>query len=323
MKHVIVTGGAGYVGSHACKALAQRGYLPIVLDNLSRGHREAVKWGPLEVGDIQEHEWLRRMLGFYEPVAVMHFAAYAYVGESVRFPQAYYRNNVHGTLCLLEVMRELGLDNLVFSSTCATYGRPHRTPIYEGFPQEPINPYGWSKLLCERMILDFGFHSMILRYFNAAGTDPDGEIGEDHDPEPHLIPNIFRAATGDIPALQVHGDSYGTLDGTCIRDYVHVSDIAEAHCLALESLLTERKSGIYNLCNEAGYSVYQILAAAERVCGKEIPYEVGPPRDGDPVALVGASSNACHALGWSPKHSDLDTILSTAWAWHQRKSNAA
>ncbi len=327
MKNIVVTGGAGFIGSHACKALSRRGYMPIVLDNLSRGHRDAVKWGPLEVGDLQDFQWVRKMLEYFQPVAVMHFAGWAYVGESVSHPTAYYRNNVYGSLCLLEVMRELGIKNFIFSSSCATYGKANNQPIYEGFPQEPINPYGWSKFMVERIIKDLevacGMKSMILRYFNAAGADPDGEIGEDHDPEPHLIPNIFRAATGEIPHLVVHGDQHGTPDGTCIRDFVHVTDLAGAHCLAMESLLTKRQSGVYNLSSDNGHSVYEIIDAAERVCRKEVPYQVGPARPGDPAILIGASRDAREYLSWEPKYSDLDTILSTAWAWHQRRKIAA
>ena len=262
---ILVTGGAGYVGSHACKALAASGYLPITYDNLIYGHREAVKWGPLEVGDVTDRGTLNAVLERYKPKAVMHFAAFTYVGESVADPGKYYRNNVVGTLSLLEAMRDHRIERLVFSSTAATYGTPDSVPIFEDARQEPINPYGQSKLVAERMIADFskahGLRAAVLRYFNAAGADPEGELGECHDPESHLIPLAMQAVSGQGPALTLFGDDYPTTDGTCIRDYIHVSDLADAHVRALNQL--EHRQGLeaFNLGTGQGLSVREVLAA--------------------------------------------------------------
>lgn len=251
--NVLVTGGAGYIGSHACKALSQKGYTPITYDNLVHGHRWAVRWGPLEVGDINDRARLNAVIQQYRPEAIMHFAAYAYVGESVLDPGKYYRNNVAGSLTLLEAARDHGIDKFIFSSSCATYGTPEQIPIPEAHPQHPINPYGASKLMIERMLADFGsahgLRSISLRYFNAAGADPDAKIGECHDPETHLIPLILDVAAGKRPVLTIFGEDYDTPDGTCIRDYIHVTDLADAHLLALQLLDRGEESTVFNLGN--------------------------------------------------------------------------
>jgi UDP-arabinose 4-epimerase len=319
---VLVTGGAGYVGSHFCKAVAREGFKPIVLDNLVFGHESAVRWGPLEQGDISNRVRLDELFEQYQPAAVMHFAAYAYVGESVTDPGKYYRNNVAGTLTLLEAMRDHGVGKLVFSSTCAIYGTPERMPIPESAPQRPINPYGTSKLMVEMMLRDFdaahNVRSMVLRYFNAAGADPDGEIGELHDPETHLIPLALDAAVGRGPPLTIFGDDYDTPDGTCIRDYVHVSDLADAHVLALQALERGGKSAAYNLGTGRGVSVREVVEAVERVTGLAVPHSIGPRRPGDPASLISQALRAASELGWQPQLSDLDTIVATAWAWHRK-----
>jgi UDP-arabinose 4-epimerase len=319
---VLVTGGAGYVGSHACKALAAAGYHPVVFDNLVYGHERAVRWGPLEQGDISDRVRLDAVIERYRPEAAMHFAAYAYVGESVTDPGKYYRNNVAGTLTLLEAMRDHGIGRLVFSSTCATYGVPDEVPIPESTPQRPINPYGTSKLMVEMMLRDFdaahGLRSMALRYFNAAGADPDGHIGEMHDPETHLIPLALDAASGRGPALKLFGEDYDTPDGTCVRDYIHVSDLAAAHVLALGVLEREGASDAFNLGTGHGHSVREVIAGVERVTGLPVPHELAPRRPGDPASLVAEAGRSASELGWQPAMSDLDTILATAWAWHQK-----
>lgn len=319
-KPILVTGGAGYIGSHACKALAAEGFLPIVIDNLCYGHREAVRWGPFEQGDIADRSWLDDVFERHRPLAVMHFAAFAYVGESVSNPGKYYRNNVVGTLTMLEAMRDHGVNTLVFSSTCATYGVPETVPIAESAPQAPINPYGMSKLMVEAMLSDFdrahGLKSIALRYFNAAGADPECEIGERHDPETHLIPLALEAAAGKGAPLTVFGEDYPTADGTCIRDYIHVTDLAEAHVAALRALLAGAQSRAYNLGTGMGYSVRQVLETIEKVTGRPVPHDVGPRRPGDPAELVADPSAAGRDLGWSPRKSDLDSIVGTAWAWH-------
>jgi len=318
---VLVTGGAGYVGSHACKALAARGYEPITYDNLSRGHAWAVKWGPLEEGDIADTDRIRDVLKFHRPAAVMHFAAYAYVGESIQEPSSYYRNNVGGTLSLLEALLSCGAIPIVFSSSCATYGVARRLPITEEQPQEPINPYGHSKLMSERALSDadraHGLRSVMLRYFNAAGADPDGEIGEAHEPETHVIP-LALAAARDGTVFRIFGNDHGTPDGTCLRDFVHVSDLAEAHLQALDYLLSGGPTASFNLANSRGYSVKEVLAGAERVVGKPIPVEIAPRREGDPPVLIGSSEKAAKILGSTSKRSDLGTQLSDAWRWMQK-----
>lgn len=319
---ILVTGGAGYVGSHACKALASLGYQPIVYDNLICGHTDAVKWGPLEVGDIADRGTLDAVIKRHQPQAVMHFAAFTYVGESVADPGKYYRNNVAGTLSLLEAMRDHGVERLVFSSTAATYGTPRTVPIPEDASKDPINPYGRSKLTAERMIADFanahGLRASILRYFNAAGADPDGELGECHDPESHLIPLAMQAVTGDGPALTLFGNDYPTPDGTCIRDYIHVSDIADAHVRALAQLEHCEGADAFNLGTGRGVSVSEVLAAVGLIAGKPVPYSIGRRREGDPSELVSDPAKAMRELAWRPLHSDLEAIIATAWAWHRR-----
>jgi len=321
-KTILVTGGAGYIGSHACQALARSGYIPVSYDNLVYGHRWAVRWGPLEEGDISDRARLDAVIAHYRPGAVMHFAAYAYVGESVRDPGKYYRNNVAGSLTLLEAMRDHDIGHLVFSSTCATYGMPEQVPIVEHHAQRPINPYGASKLIIERMIEDFaaahGLNWIALRYFNAAGADPNAEVGERHDPETHLIPLVLDAAAGIRPSITVYGSDYGTPDGTCIRDYIHVSDLADAHVLALNSLQRGGKSAAYNLGNGQGFSVQQVIALARDVTGREIPVVVGPRRAGDPPRLIADANQARQALGWQPSYPSLAAILESAWRWHQK-----
>lgn len=318
--NILVTGGAGYIGSHACKALANAGYTPITYDNLVYGHRWAVKWGALEEGDIADRARLNEVIAKYQPAAVMHFAAYAYVGESVQNPGKYYRNNVAGTLTLLEAMRDHGIDKLIFSSTCATYGVPEAVPISEDHPQRPINPYGASKLMIEQMLQDFdaahGVRSISLRYFNAAGADPDGEIGETHDPETHLIPLVLDAAAGKRSAITIFGDDYDTADGTCIRDYIHVADLADAHILALKALEDGAETTAYNLGNGQGFSVKQVIEAVESVSGKKVPIEIGQRRAGDPARLVGDSTLIRCELGWNPRYAGLQLMIASAWNWH-------
>jgi UDP-arabinose 4-epimerase len=320
---VLVTGGAGYIGSHTCKALSAAGYLPVTVDNLVYGHEDAVRWGPLEKGDIADRVWLDEVLARHRPAAAIHFAAFAYVGESVSDPGKYYRNNVAAALTLLEALRDHGIGRLVFSSTCATYGIPNNVPINEQAPQRPINPYGRSKLMVEQMLEDFdaahNLKAIALRYFNAAGADAAGEIGECHDPETHLIPLALDAAAGNGPALTVYGQDYDTADGTCIRDYIHVTDLANAHVKALESLLNGGQSDRINLGTGTGHSIRDVLSTIEAVTGKVVPHSVGPRRAGDPPSLVADPRRANASLGWSAQHSDLANIVRTAWGWHQRQ----
>lgn len=322
MSTVLVTGGAGYIGAHTCKALAAAGHVPVVYDNLVHGHRAAVRWGPFEAGDIQDRSRLDQVIAAHAPTALIHFAAYAYVGESVTDPGKYYRNNVAGSLNLLETIRDHGIRHMVFSSTCATYGIPDGVPIPDDAPQSPINAYGQSKLMVERMMADFerahGLGWVALRYFNAAGADPDGETGEDHDPETHLIPLVLDAASGRRAAITVFGTDYDTPDGTCIRDYIHVADLADAHVRALDNLEGDMPSGAFNLGNGTGYSVSEVVAAVERVTGRKVPVEFGPRRPGDPPRLVGSAARAREVLGWQPRHANLDDIIRHAWIWHQR-----
>ena len=325
-KTVLVTGGAGYIGAHACKALSRAGYTPIVYDNLVYGHRESVKWGPLEEGDINDRQRLETVLQKYEPSAVMHFAAYAYVGESVEKPSKYYHNNVAGTLSLLKSMKKCHINHFIFSSTCATYGMPEKIPIEEDHPLYPINPYGRSKLMIEWIINDFtaayDLKFVSLRYFNAAGADPDGEIGEDHNPETHLIPLILDVAMGKRQHLEVFGTDYDTSDGTCIRDYIHVSDLANAHLLALSYLENGGESVAYNLGNGDGFSVKEVITTARKLTGCEIPCIESKRRPGDPPVLIGSSEKIRRALNWTPKYNKLETIINTAWQW-QNKSGGA
>ena len=319
---ILVTGGAGYVGSHSCKALAAAGYEPIVYDNLSRGHREAVRWGPLIVGELHDAEHLTGVLRAHSVAAVMHFAAFANVGEAVADPESYYRNNVGGTLGLLSAMRRAGVGALVFSSTCAVYGIPARVPIDEATPLAPVNPYGETKLAIEKALhwygQAYGLRTVSLRYFNAAGASPDADAGEDHDPETHLIPLAIRAALDQASPIQVYGTDYPTPDGTAIRDYVHVSDLADAHLRALAYLAEGGTSATVNLGTGHGYSVRQVMEAVERVSGHPVARREAPRRPGDPPALVADPTLAFSLLGWRPRHSDLGSIVRTALEWQCR-----
>lgn len=321
---VLVTGGAGYIGAHACKALARAGYRPVVYDNLVRGHRAAVRWGPLEEGDVGDPERLDEVFARHQPRAVMHFAALSEVGQSWDAPLAYYRNNVSGSLTLLECMVRHGVTTFVFSSTCAVYGTPGRSPICEAAPVAPINPYGRSKAMVEAALADavdtHGLDAVAMRYFNAAGASPDADIGEDHDPETHLIPRVLMAARDAERAIGINGTDYPTPDGSCVRDFVHVDDLARAHVAALARLLDKSLSGFHgiNLGTGTGYSVLDVIAAAERVTGRRIRTEVMPRRPGDPPRLVADASTARTLLDWHPASSDLDTMIETAWRWTLR-----
>ena len=317
---VLVTGGAGYIGSHGAKALHRAGYRVLVYDNLVAGHRAAVKFGDLVEGDILDTDGLTEVLRRQQVFAVMHFAAFLDVGESVRDPSKYYRNNVAGAASVLSAMAAAAVKHFVFSSTCATYGEPIETPIAETHPQQPINSYGESKLAIERALPHFerahGMSWVALRYFNAAGADPDGEIGEDHDPEIHVIPRAIEAATGGR-RLEVFGDDYPTPDGTCLRDYVHVSDLADAHLRALETIVETGKSGAYNLGTGRPHSVREVIDTVEKVTGRAVPWALGPRRPGDPAVLYAAPHKAQAELHWTPRHADLDAIVRTAWNWHR------
>jgi UDP-arabinose 4-epimerase len=321
VKTVLVTGGAGYVGSHCCKAFAAAGWQVVTLDNLSRGWRDAVRWGPLIEGDIADEPTVIAAIEQYRPDLVAHFAAFAYVGESVEQPDIYYRNNSVGTLALLEAMRKAGLKRLLFSSTCASYGHPVRLPIDESHPQAPINPYGWSKFIIERMLEDYarayGFSSIALRYFNAAGCDPDGEIGERHEPETHAIPLAITAALRADGVFRVFGTDFDTRDGSAVRDYIHVSDLADAHVLAGERLLGSEGADIFNLGTGTGTTVLEIAAAVDRATGGGLRLQHDPRRPGDPAMLVASAEKARRELGWIPTRSDIDMIVRTALAWQQ------
>lgn len=316
---ILICGGAGYIGSHANKMLSRMGYETVVFDNLIYGHREAVKWGSFVEGDLKNPEEIEAVFEKYPIDAVMHFAAYAYVGESVVDPEKYYFNNVACTLNLLRAMRRHGCDKIIFSSTCATYGEPERVPIVEEMDQRPINPYGASKLMVERILADYGvaygLRSVALRYFNAAGADPEGEIGEDHNPETHLIPLVLDAASGKQPDIKVFGTDYPTRDGSCIRDYIHVEDLARAHVLALEYLQSGGASERFNLGNERGTSVLEVIEAARKVTGRDIPVTLVERRPGDPAVLVGSSEKAKRVLGWRPRYAEIETIVEHAWGW--------
>jgi UDP-glucose-4-epimerase GalE len=317
---VLVTGGAGYIGSHAAKALSHAGYRVVVFDNLSAGHRDAVKYGTLVEGDSADVAAVRDTLRRYEIFAVMHFAALLDVGESVREPARYYRNNVIGALGVLEAMAAESVRYFVLSSTCATYGEPQETPIPETHPQHPINSYGETKLAIERALphyeIAYGLRWVALRYFNAAGADPGGEIGEDHAPEIHLIPRAIEAATGGR-GLQLFGDDYPTPDGTCLRDYIHVSDLADAHVRSLDVMVESDRSSAYNLGTGIPHSVRQVIDTVARVTARPVPWTLAPRRPGDPAALYAAAQKAQRELRWSPRFPDLESIVRTAWAWHQ------
>ena len=323
---VLVVGGAGYIGSHTAKALAQAGFEPVVFDNLSEGHRYAVRWGALVEGDLADKEKLIKTLEDYRIDAVIQFAASAYVGESVENPRKYFRNNVTNTLNLLDAMLDADIKHLVFSSTCATYGEPENVPMDEAHPQAPINPYGETKLIVEKALrwyaqayeLDY----VALRYFNASGADASGLIGEDHDPETHLIPLILQAASGEREQIDIYGTDYPTEDGTAVRDYIHVTDLARAHVKALEYLQQGGKSDAFNLGTGQGYSVREMVQTAERVSGRPINAHEAPRRPGDPPRLVADPSKAAEVLGWRAEH-DLETIVQSAWHWHRKQLEAS
>ena len=318
---ILISGGAGYIGSHTVLALREKGEPVLVLDDLSEGHEAALLGADLLRGSTLDRDFLARVFADHPIRAVCHFAARCYVGESVRDPGLYYRNNVVGTLNLLETMVRADVRQFVFSSTCATYGEPDTVPITEDARQAPVNPYGESKLVCERMLRDFhighGVHSVALRYFNAAGADPEGRIGEHHDPETHLIPLVLQAVLGQRDEVTVFGDDYPTPDGTCIRDYVHVTDLAAAHVLALDALADglEGADG-FNLGGESGASVLEVIETAAAVTGRKVPHSIGPRRPGDPPVLVGSAERIRDVLGWQPRFGDTRTIVETAWRWH-------
>jgi len=320
---ILVTGGAGYIGSHLVKLLGEKGINSITLDNLSRGHREMVTWGKFVEGDLSDRDLVIDILRAYDVKAVFHFAAHSLVGESEENPRIYYRNNVAGGIQLLDAMLEAGVKTIVFSSSAAVYGEPLRVPIDEDHPTAPVNVYGTTKLIMENMMREYhavyGLRFVSLRYFNAAGADPDGFIGEDHDPETHLIPLVLDAALGRRKEITVFGKDYDTPDGTCIRDYIHVTDLAEAHILALRYLEEGRGSAVYNLGNGRGFSVLDVIAAAEKVTARTIPVRMGDRRKGDPARLVASSERIIRELGWRPRYADLDVIVGTAWNWHQRR----
>jgi len=321
---VLVAGGAGYIGSHACKALAAAGHEPVVFDDLSTGHRWAVRWGPLVEGDLGDTALVRRVLAEQRIAAVMHFAASIAVGESVEDPAKYFRNNVVNTLNLLDAMRAEGVGMLVFSSTAAVYGTPRETPITEEHPLEPINPYGDTKLMMEKALKwygnAYGLHWRALRYFNAAGADPDGDVGEQHNPETHLIPLILEAADGRRDAINVYGTDYPTPDGTAVRDYIHVADLADAHVSALQHLADGHPGGALNLGTGVGHSVAEVIETVKRVTGRDFPVRNTDRRAGDPPALVADPARANAALDWRATRSDLETIVATAWRWARQGS---
>lgn len=317
---LLITGGAGYIGSHVNKLLHQQGYDTLVFDNLVYGHRCFVKWGTFVEGDLSDRVALESLFSHYKIDAVLHFAAYAYVGESVEQPAKYYRNNVVGTLNLLDVMLSRGVRDIVFSSSCTTYGDVVSVPIVEEVSQQPVNPYGCSKYMIEQILADYGraygLRSCVLRYFNAAGADPDAEIGEWHEPETHLIPLVLETALGKRHSVSIYGSDHPTADGTCIRDYIHVADLADAHLRALQYLWRELRSDTFNLANGCGHSVLEVVEAVRSVTGKLVPIEFTAPRPGDPSILVGSAAKAKRLLGWQPKFA-LDAIIATAWQWQK------
>lgn len=319
---VLVCGGAGYIGSHINKQLHKEGYETVVFDNLVYGHREAVKWGKFEQGDLCNPEDIERVFEKYSIEAVFHFAAYAYVGESVAEPEKYYYNNVANTLNLLKIMRKHRCSKIIFSSTCATYGEPENIPIMEDMPQNPINPYGATKLMMERIFKDYhvayGLEFVVLRYFNAAGADPEGEIGESHNPETHIIPLVLDAASGKREDIKVFGTDYNTVDGSCVRDYIHVYDLATAHLQALHYLEQGNESDFFNLGNELGTSVLQVIDSVKRITGRDFKVTLTDRRPGDPAKLVGSSRKAQQVLGWQPVYGDIDKIVEHAWMWHEQ-----
>jgi len=319
---ILVCGGAGYIGSHINKQLNAEGYETVVFDNLVYGHGEAVKWGTFVQGDLANIEDIEAVFEKYQIEAVFHFAAFAYVGESVGEPEKYYYNNVVNTLNLLKVMRKYGCNRIIFSSTCATYGEPERVPITENMPQNPINPYGMTKLMVEKIFKDYrkayDLQFVVLRYFNAAGADPEGEIGESHNPETHIIPLVLDAASGKRADIKVFGTDYDTPDGSCVRDYIHVTDLASAHLLALHHLEKGGESDFFNLGNALGTSVLEVVDSVRRVTGKEFQVTFADRRPGDPATLVGSSEKAQRVLGWKPVYGEIDTIVTHAWNWYQK-----
>lgn len=322
-KTILVTGGAGYIGSHTCKALAKAGYNPVVYDNLSNGNKEAVKWGAFEKGDILDPKRLKEVLKKYKPEAIIHFAAYIAAGESVHKPGKYYHNNTFGGLNLIEVAIECGIKKIVFSSTAAVYGIPDKCPIDEKSSTNPINPYGYSKLVVENMLKDFALSDNLqfvaLRYFNAAGADIDTEIGCDHKDPNNLVPILMNVQAGKKDHIDVYGNDYDTKDGTCIRDYIHVSDLADAHVKALEFLFNKGKSAILNLGTGNGYSVMEVIDSVARVTGKKVPFKNAPRRAGDPDKLIANPKKALEVLGWKAKYTNIDDITGSAWKWQIKK----
>jgi UDP-glucose 4-epimerase len=322
VEKVLVTGGAGYIGAHACKALARAGFIPVAFDNLTTGWSEAVKWGPLVQGDLMDRAALDSALASHRPVAVMHFAALSLVGAAMTDPARYWRENVGGALNLFEACAAAGVRNVVLSSTCATYGDQDGVLLTEDTPQHPINAYGGSKLAAEGMLKDFGrafgIDHVIFRYFNVAGADPEGEIGEQHLPETHLIPLMLDAVAGKRPALTLFGTDYPTPDGTCVRDYVHVTDLAAAHVLGLRRLLDGKGGGIFCLGTGRGFSVREVIEASRMVTNREVPVIIGDRRPGDAASLVLSSTRAINELGWDPQHSTLRQMIGDAWAWAQK-----
>ncbi len=324
-KNILVVGGAGYIGSHMVKELLKAGYGVITLDNFSTGHRELLPGGQFFEGDLGDAKLLDKIFSKHQISAVMHFAAFSLVGESMQNPLAYYRNNIAGTIELLAAMVSHNVKYFIFSSSAAVYGEPVEIPITEDHPCNPTNPYGVTKVAVERLLHDcdmaYGLKYVSLRYFNAAGADESGEIGERHEPETHLIPLILKAAEGEREDIKIFGTDYPTHDGTCVRDYIHVSDLVQAHLLALEALLSGEKSSVYNLGNSKGYSVHEVIELAGKVTGKAIRTVEVERRPGDPAELVAASGKIRQDLGWKPKFEDLETIIKTAWNWHQRESD--
>ncbi|MBC6679565.1 UDP-glucose 4-epimerase GalE [Zhenpiania hominis] len=321
---ILICGGAGYIGSHTNKLLADNGYETIIFDNLIYGHEEAVKWGIFRKGDLKNSDEIEELFQDYKIDAVLHFAAYAYVGESVKEPEKYYINNVSNTLNLLKTMRKHGCKKIIFSSTCATYGKPVNMPITENMKQMPINPYGTSKYMIERILDDYhrayDLEYVVLRYFNAAGADFGGEVGESHDPETHVIPLLLDAASGKKDEFKIFGTDYQTPDGSCIRDYIHVVDLARAHLAALKYLEQGRKSDCFNLGNEVGISIFELIETTRKVTGKNFKVIYADKRVGDPAVLVASSAKAKATFNWKPKYSDIETIIKSAWQWHENKA---
>jgi UDP-glucose 4-epimerase len=322
MSNILVTGGAGYIGSHTCLALAQNGFRPVVFDNLVNGHRGFVQWGPFEQGDVRDRDRLDEVISAYQPAAIIHFAGLIEVAESINNPIGFFDNNVSGSVTLFAAALQAGIDKLIFSSTAATYGVPLQIPIPETHPQVPISPYGTSKWLVEKILSDLGSYanlrSVILRYFNAAGADIDGRIGEWHNPESHVIPIAIEVAQGKRPVFKINGSDYSTSDGTCNRDFIHVSDLADGHVHSLKYLLSGGESIALNVGTGRGTSVKQLVDIIETISGTPLPTEYGPRREGDPAELIADNARAIRTLGWEPHH-DLTSIIRSAWNWHQTR----